>query len=174
MASIQPLEGSRIYPCPQWPDTLQKNKETANLQNHERQEQVAAGVGGAAGLSQTTKWASKRAMKAENAYNTAARTIQQTARTVNDSTKTATDLWSKFKTDCKTISAQITKYFEKFKKIPIVGKILNNRATRTAGSALGGALAFFVLVTGVNKAVKTGAIAIDDFKQQYQELKSIV
>ena len=88
------------------------NKLRENQNRKEKQEQVAAGVGGAAGLSQTTKLASKRGLTT----------------------------------------------------FPLL---------KHCAGFLGGALAFFVLVTGVNKAVKTGAIAVDDFKHQINDFKSI-
>ena len=44
--------------------------------------------------------------------------------------------------------------------------------TKKVAGFFGGALAFFVLITGVNKAVKTGEIAVDDFKHQLNEMRN--
>ena len=60
----------------------------------------------------------------------------------------------------------------RLKNSKFIGPIINSPVTKKLAGVAGGALAFFVLVTGVNKAVKTGAIAVDDFKHQFHEFNS--
>ena len=137
------------------------NKLRENQNRKEKQEQVAAGVGGAAGLSQTTKLASKRGLSAEaseKALQKMMQTTQRTTQSVNKTTGTLSKLFKNFNANVKFYTKDIMTRF------PLL---------RHCAGFLGGALAFFVLVTGVNKAVKTGAIAVDDFKHQINDFKSI-
>lgn len=140
---------------------LPKSSRQQRRERKEHQEQVAAGVGGAAGLSQTTKLASKRGLSAEageKALQKMMQTTQRTTQSVNKTTGTFSKLWKSFNANVKFYAKDIMTRF------PVL---------KHCAGFLGGALAFFVLVTGVNKAVKTGAIAVDDFKQQIEDFKSI-
>lgn len=146
---------------------------TAN-QRKEKSEQVAAGVGGAAGLTtQATKAAGRRGLQSEQALSNMLETVTKTQQTVNKNAKAATGLWTTFKTNVQVYSADILARFNKLKNTKFIGPIINSPLTKKAAGFFGGALAFFVLITGVNKAVKTGAIAVDDFKHQYHEMKNI-
>ena len=142
MVAIDPVKSSQGM-------SQTANKLRENQNRKEKQEQVAAGVGGAAGLSQTTKLASKRGLSAEAGEKALQKMMQTTQRTTQSVNKTAN-----------------VKFYTKdiMTRFPLL---------RHCAGFLGGALAFFVLVTGVNKAVKTGAIAVDDFKQQINDFKSI-
>lgn len=144
--------------------------------NTEKKEQVAAGVGGAAGLSQATKMAGKKGLQAEKgekALQQMLNTVQATTQTVNKNSKAVEGLWGTFKYNIQMYSKDILMRLEKFKNSKFIGPIVNSPITKKLSTVAGGALAFFVLVTGVNKAVKTGAIAIDDFKNQINEFKSV-
>lgn len=151
-------------------NVTQANKK---LSSDDRKQQVATGVGGAAGLSTTaTKMAGKRGLKAEAAEQTLQHMMENVQRTTNiakRNTKTAKGLWQTFKANIKFYTNDIIKRLESVKNSKLLGPLLNNPVTKKLASAAGGALAFFVLVTGVNKAVKTGSIAFNDFKSQYNE-----
>jgi hypothetical protein len=151
------------------------NKTTAEERKH-NQEKVAAGVGGAAGLSKTaTKMAGKRGLKAEAAEHglqNMMESVERTTRAAKKNTEAAKGLWSTFKANIKFYTNDIIKRLESLKNSKYIGPILNNPVTKKLAAAAGGALAFFVLVTGINKAVKTGSIAVDDFKQQYREYRA--
>ena len=142
----------------------------------QKQEQVATGVGGAAGLSTTaTKMAGKKGLRAEAAEQSLQHMMENVQRTTNAAKKNsrvAKGLWATFKENIKFYTNDIVKRFEAFKNSKFIGPILNNPVTKKLAGVAGGALAFFVLVTGVNKAVKTGALAVDDFKHQYNEYRS--
>lgn len=142
----------------------------------EKKEQVAAGVGGAAGLSTTaTKYASRKGLKAEageHVLQQMMHTVTETTNAVNKNAKTAKGLWATFKSNISMYTKDIMTRLEHFKNSKFIGPIINSPFTKRLAGFAGGALAFFVLVTGVNKAVKTGAIAIDDFKHQFNEFNS--
>ena len=53
-----------------------------------------------------------------------------------------------------------------------INRIIESPLTKKAAGVFGAGLAFFVLVTGVNKAFKTGTVAYGDIKYQLDELKS--
>lgn len=148
-------------------------------QRQQRTEQVATGVGGAAGLSsQAAKVARRGSINAgtiRNAETQLQHMMEQTQRTmnsVNNNAKAVNGLWSAFKHDIEFYTEDIIKRLESLKNAKFIGPILNSPITKKMAGAAGGALAFFVLITGVNKAVKTGAIAVDDFKNQYSEFKA--
>ena len=154
MVAIDPVKSSQGM-------SQTANKLRENQNRKEKQEQVAAGVGGAAGLSQTTKLASKRGLSAEageKALQKMMQTTQRTTQSVNKTTGTLSKLFKNFNAKVKFYTKDIMTRFPLLKH---------------CAGFLGGALAFFVLVTGVNKAVKTGAIAVDDFKHQINDFKSI-
>lgn len=144
--------------------------------NKDRQEKVAAGVGGAAGLTTSaTKYASKRGLKAEageKALQTMMETVQKTTRTVTKNTENAKGLWTTFKHNIGVYSKDIMTRLSKLKNNKIIGPVVKSPITKKLSFVFGGALAFFVLVTGVNKAIKTGAVAVDDFKHQYSDVYS--
>ena len=142
----------------------------------ERKEQVAAGVGGAAGLSTTaTKYASRQGLKAEaeeHVLQQMMQTVTNTTNAVNKNTEAAQGLWATFRSNIKMYTKDIMTRLEHLKNSKFIGPIINSPVTKKLAGVAGGALAFFVLVTGVNKAVKTGAIAVDDFKHQFHEFNS--
>lgn len=143
-------------------------------QRKENQEKVAAGVGGAAGLTKSaTNMASKRAMQAEATLKKANNVLTGTNNAIIKSSETATNLWQKFKLDKLTITNKITKWIDAFKGSKFVSAIIKSPIVKKAAGLFGGVLAFFVLITGVNKAVKTGAIAVDDFKHQFDEMRNM-
>lgn len=148
-------------------------------QRKHQQEQVAAGVGGAAGLSTTaTKVAGKKglnsdaAASAEHSLQNFLEKVNHTSKTVTNNAEAATGLWSKFKSNVQIFTQDIIRRLESLKKMKYVRPFIESPITKKLAGFAGGALAFFVLITGVNKAVKTGAIAVDDFKQQYHEFNA--
>lgn len=145
--------------------TIQQQKKHTPEERKQKQEQVATGVGGAAGLSTTaTKMAGKNGLKAEAAEKSLQNmmeNVQRTTSAAKKNVKVAKSLWGRFLENIKFYKNDIIKRFP----------IFNHPVTKKVAGAAGGALAFFVLITGINKAVKTGAIAVDDFKHQYHEYK---
>lgn len=142
-------------------------------QRKEKSEQVAAGVGGAAGLTTSaTKMASKKGLQAEQSLSNMLEAVTKTQQAVNKNSKAVTGLWGTFKNNIKVYSADILARLNKLKDAKFIGPIIKSPFTKKVAGFFGGALAFFVLVTGVNKAVKTGEIAIDDFKYQLNEMRN--
>ncbi len=138
-----------------------------------RQENVATGVGGAAGLTASaTKMASKRGLQAQAVEPTLQhmmQTVQNTTNAVNKNQRAARGLWAQYKANIQIYTQDLLKRLKSLKNSKVLGPIINSPITEKAAKFGGGALAFFVLVTGVNKAVKTGALAFDDLKNQYHE-----
>ena len=144
-------------------------------QRREKKEEVATGVGAAAGITASaTRAAGKRGLQAsrslEAQFNQVVETVQTASRNVSRNTEEVTGLFSKFKSNIAKYSKQIETYLQSFKDTKFIGAIVNSPVTKAATKLFGGALAFFVLVTGMTKAFRTGAIAFDDFKSQYSEM----
>ena len=156
--------------------TARENRPRLTQEQRERNQQVATGVGGVAGLSASaTNMASKRAMRAksgEQVLQQMMNTVETTTRTVNQNTQAAKGLWATFKHNIKMYTDDILKRLDTLKNTKFIGSIINSPITKKLAGIFGGALAFFVLVTGVNKAIKTGAIAVDDLKHQIQEFNA--
>jgi len=152
------------------------NQQVNSDQHKQRQEQVATGVGGTAAATTTaTKYASRRGLKAQTGEKFLGEMSTQVAngiKTVNNAQETATGFIASFKHNFKMYTASIMEHLNHFKNSKFIGPIIKSPITRKLSALAGGALAFFVLVTGVNKAFKTGQIAVDDFKSQYRDYKN--
>jgi hypothetical protein len=151
---------------------------TPAANNDDRKNQVAAGVGLTAGASQAGKFMGKRALKANSAAQ-AESTLQgmfthvvETSNAVRDNAKVTSGLWATFKSNIQFYTRDITKRLESLKSVKFIGRIANSPIAKKAAGVVGGSLAFFVLVTGLSKAAKTGQIAIDDFKNKYRDMDS--
>jgi hypothetical protein len=151
---------------------------TTPTNKNDRKDQVAAGVGVGAGATQAGKFMGKRALKA-NGVAQAESTLQgmltrvtETTSAVKRNSEVTTGLWATFKNNVKFYTKDITKRFEELKSVKFVGKIVNSPIGKKAASVVGGSLAFFVLITGLSKAVNTGKIAVDDFKNKYEDMNS--
>jgi len=145
-------------------------QQTKKQQATEKTEKVAAGVGGAAGLTKTaTNMASKRGILAtEKTFQGIMGSVTNGAQTITEGTQQAVSLWSKFKNNTKIFTADILRRFKALESTKFIGKIIKSPIAKKAAGIFGGALAFFVLVTGVNKAVKTGIEAAGDVKSKLE------
>lgn len=145
-------------------------------QRQQRKEQVATGVGGAAGLSATaTRYAGKKGLKAQAGEEILGRMTAQVSngiKTVNQTQEVATGFITTFKNNLKMYTKSIMDQLAKFKDSKFIGPIVKSPITRRFSALAGGLLAFFVLVTGVNKAFKNGEIAVDDLKSQYKNYRN--
>ena len=146
-------------------------------QRIERREEVATGVGGAAAFTtaSATRMASRRGVKArtgEQVLQGMMTQVTNTTKAVNQNTKVATGLWAKFKNNITMYTQDILKRLESIKGNKFVSRIIDSPITKKAAGLFGAGLAFFVLVTGVNKAFKTGAVAYGDLKYQLDEIKA--
>lgn len=150
---------------------------TMTTQQRENQEKVAAGVGGVAGLSTSaTKMAGKKGLQTqvgEKAYQNTIHMLTETNKAVINSSEKVTGLWNTFKNDIKRFSNDIITKLQKFKDSKFIGPIIKSPIIKNIAGFLGGALAFFVLVTGINKAFNTGELAFDDLRHQYNEMRNM-
>ncbi len=146
-------------------------------QRKDKQEQVATGIGGAAGVTAAaTKYAGRKGLKAQAGEKFLGELSGQVAngiKGVNKTQQVAEGFIASFKQNLKMYSASIMEHLNKFKNTKIIGSIVKSPIARKASFLFGGALAFFVLVTGVNKAFENGQIAVEDFKQQYRDFKNM-
>ena len=144
-------------------------------QRQKRQEQVASGVGGAAGVTTATRFAGKRALKHEAKADMLAEMYAQVGRTmnnVNEGTQVTSGMWHAFKANMTKYTRSVETLMLKMKDAKFIGPIIKSPITAKYSALAGGALAFFVLVTGINKAARSGALAVDDLKNKYSEYKA--
>ena len=149
----------------------------SNEQRKQKQEQVATGIGGAAGVTATaTKYAGRKGLRAqasEKFLGELSGQVAQGIKKANEAQEVATGLFATFKKNFKMYSASVLEQLNKLKNSKFIGPIVKSPIAKKVSAVAGGALAFFVLITGVNKAVKTGAVAVNDFKSQYREYKDM-
>lgn len=147
---------------------------TSAEQRKENREKVAAGAGGAAGVTGTAaKAVSKRAARLEaneQMLQQGMERVNRTCHTITKNTQEAEGLLATFRVNIKRYTDDIVRRLSKLQDSTILGPIIKSPVTKKVAGLCGGALAFFVLVTGVNKAVRNGAIAVDNIKNQYHEM----
>ena len=163
MPGIEAITRQPIYTAPKTPEQKKDNKE-----------KVAAGAGGAAGVTGTAaKAVSKRAAKLESQEQMIQQGVakaNRVCRTINKNTQEAEGLLASFRINVRRYTDDIVRRISKLKNSKFLAPIAKSPITKNIATLCGGALAFFVLVTGVSKACRTGAIAVDNFKHQYQEM----
>lgn len=141
---------------------------SASVQDsRKKQEQAAAGVGGAAGVAATTKAAGKWAMKREEGASILADTYTKVGKAINKANdgKEVTDgLIAMFKKNMVKYSQSVEKLLMQLKNKPIIAPIIKSPVTHKLSACAGGAMAFFVLATGLSKAYRDGGTAIEDIK----------
>jgi hypothetical protein len=149
---------------------------TQPTNKEERKEQVAAGVGVGAGVSQAGKFLGKRALKANSAAEAESvlqgmmTRVTETTNAVKQNTEVASGLWATFKSNVRF--RDIMTRLENLRSVKFIGRIVESPIAKKGAGAIGGALAFFVLVTGLSKAANTGKIAIDDFRHKYNDMQN--
>lgn len=142
--------------------------------NNNKTEQVAAGVGGAAGVTASaTSMAGKRGLLGrEKTLQQMMENVTATASKVNENAGKATTLWGKFKQNTKIFTADIAKRFKALEDTKYIGAIVKSPIVKKSAAVFGGVLAFFVLVTGVNKAFKTSVEAVGDIQNKVHTLRT--
>lgn len=149
---------------------FQANAGTAQKKTKkEKTEQAATVIGGTGFAASANKYASKRgalmraAETGEKTLQTMLDATNKAARFTSKNSKTATGLFAKFKQNVQMYTADILKPFKKVNS-KFWKPIVNSPVIKKAANVIAVPMAFFVLVTGVRKAVETGAIAVDDVK----------
>lgn len=131
-------------------DSNNRNKETA--------QNVATGVGV---TGYATRYASKRGILGSM--------LEKSNRAVHiasKNSKEANTLLGRFWQNSKRYSGDIMRGLAKHKNNRYIAAIIKNPLAQKAASALGGVMAFFVLITGIRQSVETGKLAINDTKNK--------
>jgi len=146
------------------------NATQQNINKKDTQQQVTAGVGGAAGINATAqRMASKRGLSRGESL------LQKMMSNVSKNTSTIQEgstLWSKFKYNTHFYANHIMKKMNGLESTKFIGKIIKSPIVKKSASLFGGALAFFVLVTGVNNTIETTTNAAKNYKQQYERFSA--
>lgn len=93
-------------------------------------------------------------------------TTTKTAKTIEHNTAEITGLFGNFLKNAKEFSADAYARLMQYKNVKYIGAIIKSPIVKKATGVFGGVMAFFVLVTGVQKAVDNGKIAIGDLKDK--------
>ena len=144
------------------------NRVNSNQYDSSRQKKEAAavGVGGAAGIAGSSKIVSN-VKKGEPVFNGAVKTLKNFVSSFNKNSGTSHKLLSNFKSNVVKFSADIMRRLEKYNGSKL-GKLIKLPVAKGLSTVIGGVLAFFVLVTGVNKAIDTGELAVGNMKLNKQ------
>ena len=139
--------------------------------NSKKSEQVAIGVGGAAGVTTTAhNMAAKRGLYAK--FQRTMSQMTSAAEQITENTGKATSLWNKFKINTKAITKDVLRFYDKLAGSKFVGGIFKSAIVKKSAAVFGGALAFFTLISGVNKAAKTTVDAAGDFKHKLDVIRA--
>lgn len=147
----------------------QKQKET--------KEKAATVVGSTGFVATATKYASKRGLSAsaqagEKTLQSMMEATQKASRITGKGIKESTGFIAKFKKNMKLFSGDFMKFTKGLENTKFIGPIVKSPLIKKAAGAFGGVMAFFVLVTGLSKAAETGALAFDDAKDKYRQIRS--
>lgn len=157
----------KFHSTPLTPEQYQKRKENT--------EQAATVIGGTGFAASATRYAGKKGlMKSAETGEKLAKTVLEStskaAKIVSNNSKEASGLFGNFKKNVVNFTGDVLAKFTKFKDNKFIGPIVKSPLMKKAAGAFGVIMAFFVLVTGVRKAVESGSIAIDDIKNKTDEL----
>lgn len=131
-------------------------------QSPDRKNTAAESVAIGAGTTGYVATASKAARKGEGVKNFLASARKGTEQ-LTKSEKFINKIFGNFRKNVQTFSKDIAARLAKLQNVKIIGPIITSPAIKAFSGALGGILAFFVLITGISKAFKTGEMAAMDF-----------
>lgn len=151
--------------------SIPEYQRTPQQQRRETTQGVATGVGAAGVTAQATTYASKQGVFAKfgNPLTKVKELLGFTTKTAKNLEKNSaevTGLWNKFFKDMKLFSADAWARVSKFKEWKFIGPIVKSPVMKGATSVFGATMAFFVLVSGVQKAVDNGRLALNDMHRR--------
>lgn len=151
MDSVAINSFGKRYTAELTPEQHAKRKDT--------EQKVATGVG-ATGAGAAAYQAKRTAVN---------KTLQSWFTNLTNTTKAArqnaaevTGLFGKFKQNFARFSGSIMTKAMKYKDIKYIGALVKSPVMRGAAGIFGGAMAFFALVTGIDKAYRNGRLAVAD------------
>lgn len=127
-------------------------------QRKEATQDVAVGVGATGVTATATRYAGKQGVLQKMFTN-----VQDVTKVTSKNSKEITGLWSKFIHNTKLFTNDI---MTKFKGIKFLAPIIESPLMKGASKVFGATMAFFVLITGIQKAVDNGRIAVGDLKDK--------
>lgn len=86
--------------------------------------------------------------------------LTNTTRAARQNAAEVTGLAGKFKHNFARFSSDIMSKAMKYKELKVIGPIVNSPIMKGAAGIFGGAMAFFALVTGIDKAYRNGRLAV--------------
>lgn len=139
-------------------------------QQKDGKEAVVTATGVTATASYVGKSSMKKAVLSEKNVKTTIDGIKTTTRTINNNVGLIERLARKFHIDYKTFNLDLTKRLAKLKDVKYIAPIVKSPIAKGAVASVSGALAFFVLVTGLKDAANNSAVAINDLKHKYDDV----
>lgn len=127
-----------------------------------RRQQVAAGTG----VTGAAAYQAKRS-SVNNYLKSWFSKLTATTRTTRQNAQEVTGLFGKFKQNVRIFSTSIIDKAMKFQDMKFIGPIIKSPVTKGVASFLGVGMAFFALVTGIDKAYRNGKIAVDDMRNKF-------
>ena len=93
--------------------------------------------------------------------------LTNTTRTARQNAAEVTGLFGKFKQNFARFSGSIMKQASKFQDMKYIGAVVKSPVMKATAGVFGGAMAFFALVTGVDKAYRNGRLAVCDVRNRF-------
>ena len=143
---------------PAFTSTSAEDKREQHVQN------AALGIGTTGAVSyQAKQYAAKSSLK--NMFGT----VTQAGKTVSTNAKEAATLWGKYKQNVVRYTKFAIEWVSKFENSKYLKPFFKNKLVLGAASAFGTVMAFFALVTGVNKSIKNGKLMIGDLEDKFRQ-----
>ena len=133
---------------------------TANEQIDRRKER-AQDVATGAGVTGAAAYQAKRTT-VNNTLKNMFTHVTEVTKTTRQNAAEVTGLFGKFKFNMKRFSGSIINQAMKFKDMKYIGPLVKSPITKGIATGFGAAMAFFALVTGVDKAYRNGKLAVAD------------
>jgi hypothetical protein len=93
--------------------------------------------------------------------------LTNTTRNARQNAAEVTGLFGKFKQNVTKFSGSIINKAMKFQDMKFIGPIVKSPVMRGVAGIFGGAMAFFALITGIDKAYRNGRLAVTDVRTRF-------
>ena len=130
------------------------------------------GVVAARNYAQKKGIVGKMVANAAERASQAARTASRAARVANANAKNASTLIDRFFRNSKIFAEDIMARLVRFKNNKFMKPIIESPLTKKFAGFLGGAFAFFVLITGLAESINNGKVMIGDAKDKIYEMQN--
>ncbi len=142
------------------------NNQVLTPEQREKRKEAGQKVAAGTGVTGAAAYQAKRT-SVNNTLKSWFSNLTTTTRTARQNATEVTGLYSKFKQNVKFFSSSLVNKAMKLQDIKFIGPIVKSPFAKGICSTLGVGMAFFALVTGIDKAYRNGKFAVNDLKGKF-------